>query len=138
MLVLARLQGSTLTVVTPPLYDDSLPGAQPLLDADGVTYARLWPIQDTGWTPTMIRAEWTGNEWRESDVLPAGSVSAGPETGQAIAQDPLGGYWIKDAGEDGHGGVSTLVHVAPGSTSAELTDIDMTNVDWFCWVTGPE
>lgn len=136
MLVMAELDGSTLTVVTPPFLDDSLPGAQPLLDADGVVYVRLWPLTDSGWTPSLMRVAWTGSGWEEQQLLPPGSVSAGPETGQAVAADASGGFWIRDAGSSDHGDGSRLTHLAAGASAPDTADADLGNVDWFGWVEG--
>lgn len=136
MLVFARLAGSTLTVVTPPFADDSLPGAAPLLAADGVTYVRMWSGDSAALPPRMMSVEWSGTAWVEREVVPAGSVGAGPETGQAIAQDPEGGYWLRNASTDAHGQTSTLLHLLPGASKPEPTGVDLGGVDWFTWVQG--
>ncbi len=137
LLVLARLEDSKLTVVTPPFCDDSLPGAQPLLDADGVVYARLWSTKEGVSAPTLMRVEWNGAEWVETEILAPGAVAAGPETGQAVAQGLDGGYWIRDAKGDAHGEGSTLLHLAPGAIAPEPAGVDISGVDWFSWVEGP-
>jgi len=136
LLVLARIEGTRLTVVTPPYHDDSLPGAQPLMTSDGVVFMRLWPIVDGRWTPTLMAVSWDGASWIEREVLPPGTVAAGPETGQAAAQEPSGAFWVRDAGSGAHGQSSRLNRLEPGASQLDPTDVDLSEVGWFGWVEG--
>ena len=96
----------------------------PLLDADGVVYVRLWSTTEGASAPTLMRVEWNGAEWLETEILAPGAIAAGPETGQAVAQGPDGGFWIRDTMGDAHGEGSTLLHLAPGAIACEPTGVD--------------
>jgi hypothetical protein len=134
-IVLARLSGARLDVFTPPLFDDSLPGAQPLWDADGVVYPRLWNQVDGETAPVLVRAEWAAGQWVESEVLPSTALLLGPEMGEVVAQDASGTYWLR-ATDDQHGEVGNLLRLPYGARSPEPTGVDLSGITWFAWTEG--
>ncbi|MDZ4178895.1 MAG: hypothetical protein U1E29_06655 [Coriobacteriia bacterium] len=136
LLVLARRSGSRLGVETSPYYDDSLPGAQSLWSADGVVFPRMWSMTDGESTPTLVRVEWIGSEWVESELAEPGSVPVGLDGGGVVISDAAGGYWLREIGDDPHGAGSKLLYLARGEMTPRATGTDISDVDWFAWVEG--
>lgn len=134
MFVLARLEERALVVVTPPYYDDSVVGAQPLWGADGIVFARMWTKQDGAFAPSVVRVEWDGSVWTEREVVASGLLQIGIESGQAVTSDSRGGYWLRSSGSDPHGVGSELRHLSAGSAIPEATGVDLSTVSWFAWV----
>lgn len=133
-LVLASLDDGMLTAFTPALFDDALPGIEPLQDGEGVTYVRTWNIVDDEWKPILVTAEWDGSAWRERVLTEPGDLVVAIEGGRMVAHSPSGDYWVRMSSHAEFEGESTLMRLADGAEELEPMGIDVTGVDWFEWV----
>lgn len=133
-LVLTRRDGAVLDSYTPPFWDDALPGAQSLWDAEGVVYARWWNMADGTVAPVIVCAEWSEGAWRETVLSEPGALVIPLEMGEVVAQESAGSFLVRAVNSRSDDPTSELARVRRGSTDVEQTGADVTAVQWYTWV----
>lgn len=107
-LVLARLEGSTLTSYTTAFRDDALVGASPLWGVEGVAYPRTPSAVGLPDVVDLVRVEWAAGAWAETVVAEGLPIASGVETGLVAAQGPTGTYWVRTVEAGPHGAGAAL------------------------------